>query len=40
MNEVVVTKPLVEKQVSQNKIFETLETHVNVLKMQKIDLDK
>jgi hypothetical protein len=39
-NEAVVTKPLVEKQVAQNKILETLETHVNVLNMQKIDLAK
>jgi hypothetical protein len=39
-NEAVVTKPLVEKQVAQNKILETLATHVNVLNMQKIDIDK
>ena len=39
-NEAVATKPLVEKQVAQNKILETLATHVNVLKTQKIDLDK
>ena len=39
-NEAVVTKPLVEKQVAQNKILETLATHVNVLNMQKIDLAK
>jgi hypothetical protein len=39
-NEAVVTKPLVEKQVAQNKILETLETHVNVLNMQKIDIAK
>ena len=39
-NEVVVTKPPVEKQVAQNKILETLATHVNVLDMKKIDIAK